>query len=133
MFASDELFENVNDQGLWDSFGYPKYAAEFDGNHFDYITQPPGCGKPVGSCGLIKSVAADLVTLFLSRYVGIGASRTQIPLDLIPPVAPFTSGKQQFFGASRLAGLDEIRTANGCSVDLKWKEGTDAGSRHLGP
>jgi pimeloyl-ACP methyl ester carboxylesterase len=133
MFATDELFENVNDQGLWDSFDYQKYAAEFDGNHFDYITQPPGCGKPVGSCGLIKTVAADLVTLFLSRYLGIGASRTNINVDLVPPAAPFTSGKQQFFGASRLSGLDEIKNARGCSVDLKWKDGAEAGSRHLGP
>ena len=80
MFATDELFENVNDQGLWDTFTYPKYAAEFEGNHFDYITQPPGCGKPVGPCGLIKTVAADLVTLFFSRYMGIGASKTFINL-----------------------------------------------------
>lgn len=133
MFAPDELFENVNDQGLWDSFEYPKYAAEFPGNHFDYITQPPGCGKPVGACALIKTVAADLVTLFLSRYLGIGASKTFINLDLIPPAAPFTSGKQQFFGANRLSGIELIKNQSGCSVDLKWKEGFDAGSRHLGP
>ena len=41
MFATDELFEDVNDQGLWDSFEYPKYSAEFEGSHFDYIPQPP--------------------------------------------------------------------------------------------
>jgi pimeloyl-ACP methyl ester carboxylesterase len=133
MFTPDELFENVNDQALWDSFDYPKYAAEFAGNHFDYISQPPGCGKPVGSCGHIRTVAGDLVTLFLSRYMGLGASTTHINLDLVPPDKPLAPGKQQFFGTNRLAGLEAIKTAQGCSVDLKWKEGADAGSRHLGP
>ena len=133
MFATDELFEDVNDQGLWDSFEYPKYSAEVEGSHFDYINQPPGCGKPVGPCGLIKTVAADLVTLFFSRYMGLGASKTFINLDLIPPAAPFTKPKQQFFGANRLSGIELIKSAAGCGVDLKWKEGSDAGSRHLGP
>ncbi len=32
MFATDELFEDVNDQGLWDSFQYPKYSAEYEGS-----------------------------------------------------------------------------------------------------
>jgi pimeloyl-ACP methyl ester carboxylesterase len=57
MFSPTENFANVNDGGLWDSFEYPKYVAEFGGEHFDYITQPPGCGKPVGPCSLIKPVA----------------------------------------------------------------------------
>jgi pimeloyl-ACP methyl ester carboxylesterase len=133
MFSPTENFANVNDGGLWDSFEYPKYAAQFEGEHFDYITQPPGCGKPVGSCSLIKAVAADLVTLFLSRYMGIGASKTFIGLDLVPPDKPLAPGKQQFFGANRLPGLALIQNAQGCSIDLKWKEGSEASSRHLGP
>ena len=133
MFTPDEFFEDVNAQGLWDTFEYPKYAASFRGSHFDYITQPPGCGQDVGSCGLIKDVAADLVTLFLSRYLPVAASKTVIDLNLVPPAAPFTSGTQQFYGARRLSGLDEIKTAQGCSVALKWRHGNIAGSRHLGP
>jgi len=133
MNAPDDNFTDIDTSGLWDSFGFPKYLAEYQGSHFDFISKPQGCGPPPGACGVFKSVAADLVTLFLSRYVGLGASKTFINLDLVPPDKPLAPGKQQFFGANRLPGLALVQNAQGCSIDLKWKEGSDAGSRHLGP
>ena len=113
--------------------GFPRYLAEYQGRHFDYINQPQGCGEQAGNCGAFKSVAADLVTLFLSRYMGLGASKTFINLDLVPPDTPLKPGKQQFFGANRLPGLALVQSAQGCSIDLKWREGAESGSRHLGP
>jgi pimeloyl-ACP methyl ester carboxylesterase len=133
MFAARRDPEDVIEHGLWDTFEYTRYAAGYGGQHFDYIDQPLGCGKPKGPCDLIKPVSADLVALFLSRYPGVGASRTYIPLDLVPPPAPLAPGKQQFFGLNRLPGLAQIDEREGCSVDLRWKQDADEGSRHLGP
>jgi pimeloyl-ACP methyl ester carboxylesterase len=131
MWAVGPFFENLDDHGVWDQLAFTKYGASFPGEHFDYITQPPGCGQPRGGCGLIKSAAADLVALFLSRYVPVAASKTDIPLTLIPFPAPLTP-KQQFYGANRLSGVDLIQHQTGCHIDLKWREDSLHGSRVLG-
>lgn len=125
-------FENLDVHAAWDGLGYTRYGARFPGQHFDYIDQPPGCGKRRGECSLIKPVAADLVALFLSRYLPLAPSRTDIPVTLIPPDSPLTP-KQQFYGGNRLNGIQLIKNAAGCRVDLKWVDGNQTGARQLGP
>jgi alpha/beta superfamily hydrolase len=117
--------------GLWDHVQAPKHGAFFPGMHFDYLTPWTGCSFLRGSCTLIEPVAAELAALFITRYMPVNLSLAHIPVTLDPPNVTLTP-KQQFFGAAGLTGLQDIKTRAGCSVDLRWEDGS-SGSRHLGP
>ena len=126
--------ENLDDRDRWNQIPAPKTGALFPGEHFDYLTPWSGChGLPRGSCPLIEPVAADLSALFIMRHMpAIDLSQIQIPVTLIPPSVTLTP-QQQFFGAAGLTGLTDIKTRAGCSVDLRWVDGAQSGTRHLGP
>jgi pimeloyl-ACP methyl ester carboxylesterase len=125
-------FEDMNSHQLWNSLPYTKYAAEFPGEHFDYIDQTPAECDPRGGCRLIQPAIADLAALFLGRFVPPAHTATSIPASLEPPPSPL-SAKQQPYGAFRLRGLERIETLGGCSLDLKWKGWGLTFTRHFGP
>jgi hypothetical protein len=126
--------EDLDVMGRWNQIPAPKNGALFPGEHFDYLTPWAGCnGLPRGSCTLIEPVAAELSALFIMRHMpAVDLSQVQIPVTLDPPNVTLTP-KQQFFGAAGLTGLTDIKTRAGCSVKLRWVDGSQSGSRQLGP
>lgn len=125
-------FESLDGGGLWSQVPSPKHAGVFPGEHFDYLRPWSGCNFPRGDCTLIEVVAAELTALFLARHVPVSLSATEIPVTLDPPDVTLTT-EQQFFAGGHLSGLELIGSRDGCSVELRWVDGTQTGSRHLGP
>jgi hypothetical protein len=121
----------------WDGIPSPKHGAVYAGEHFDYIYHyisalPDSCTEPRGPCEAIDGGTADLVALFLSRYVAVQPSRTTIPLNLEPPSAPLTL-EQEFYAGRRLAGLQALELGGEeCRIDLRWQDAGASGSRSLG-
>jgi Chlorophyllase len=125
--------ENMDVGGLWQMVGSQrKSKAIYDGKHFDYLPDIPGCSFERGSCSLIEALSAELVALFFQRHVPVKLSHAPIPPNLVPPAVTLTP-TQQFFAGSHLSAIEAIRTRQGCSVDLHWEEPDETGSRHLGP
>jgi pimeloyl-ACP methyl ester carboxylesterase len=120
--------------GLWSPLTMPKHAAVYQGTHFDYLD--PGdltTFAQHGDCPLMADVAAELVTLFLTRSINMqNALLTQIPPDLQRPQAVLTQ-QQANYAADRFSSLDRINTETGCRVDLEWDLDGVTGSRHFGP
>jgi len=125
-------FESLDGGGLWNQVPAPKHAAVFPGEHFDYLRPWTGCNFTRGDCTLIEAVAGELAALFITRHVPLNLSQAQIPITLAPPSVALTQA-QQFFAGGQLSGLDQIETQAGCRVDLRWVEGSNSGSRQLGP
>jgi pimeloyl-ACP methyl ester carboxylesterase len=126
------VFENMDELGLWNQISTPKHAAVFPGEHFDYLRPWTGCNFARGDCTLIESVIAELTALFISRHVPLNMSNAHIPLTLDPPNVILTQ-KQEFFLGGQFSGLKQIKTQSGCSVALRWVDGSQAESRKLGP
>ncbi|HCT76864.1 MAG TPA: hypothetical protein DGG94_18250 [Micromonosporaceae bacterium] len=127
------LFENLDDNPkLWDPMTTNKYAAVFQGEHFDYV-RPGDSGSALrGPCSLIGAVAADLAALFISKHVPVSVSRTKIPIELRPPEVDLTM-KQEFFAGGHLNGIAQFQSRADCRLDLRWKVSGVTGMRKLGP
>lgn len=116
-------------KNIWPELTQDKYAATYDGGHFDYL-EPGQSGKaPRSDCSLIGGVAADLVALFIASNLH---SLTRVPVSLEKPVVTLTEA-QQALAIQHLTSLDRIKTAKDCRVDLKWRVGGQEGLRRLGP
>lgn len=94
------------------------------GEHWDYL--PPGaiaCETVRGPCTLVRPLAADFVTSFLSHYVPPekwSSLTSTIPHSLVaPPLAP--TAEQQFYAGGHLQGLAAIAGAGQCSVTSSWR------------
>jgi pimeloyl-ACP methyl ester carboxylesterase len=124
--------ESLDPGGLWQAIPGPKWAAIFEGLHFDYLGRFTQCSFPRGSCDLIEPVMAELVALFLSGQVPIKGNDAALPPSLIPPTVVLTN-KQQFFAGGHLSGIAQIQSRQGCGIDLRWEGSLGNGSRHLGP
>lgn len=85
----------------------------------------------MGTCTLFDFVAADLVALFISRYSPVVLSTSSIPPSLVPPDVTLTP-EQQFYAGGQLAALSAADDLDECSIDLRWEDGTDIGTRHIG-
>lgn len=126
-------FEDLDHDKFWDDVPSPKHAMIHSGGHFDYV--PPGlsCSDPRGECPAIESVAAELIALYLGRYMSQARAKSNIPVTLIPPIVPLTP-KQQFYGGGQFTGLDVMKSEQGCrGVTLRWVEDGEAETRNLGP
>lgn len=124
-------FGNLIGLGVWDSVATPKHAAEYPGEHFDFLPRTLGCDAARGGCALIEAVAADLCALFIARHTPVGSAAPPIPVSLDPPDVTLT-GAQLFFGANNLDGLQRFATEADCSMTLQWETPADSGSRELG-
>jgi pimeloyl-ACP methyl ester carboxylesterase len=127
MWTKTNQLEDLD--GLWEGLPASKYAAVYEGQHFDYLSESDISGVPRGPCPHIPGVAADLAALFVSSNV---ASLTQIPIGLTKPQVQLTP-EQAIYAGGNLASLDQINTHPGCRVDLRWKVSGVTGSRRLGP
>jgi pimeloyl-ACP methyl ester carboxylesterase len=118
---------------LWDKLTQPKYAAPFQGEHFDYLRDADAGTADRGPCAaLIGGAAADLATLFISAHVPVPLTHTQIPIGLTKPQVQLTQD-QQFYAGNHLSSIDQIGSRAGCRIDLRWDVNGAKGSRRLGP
>jgi pimeloyl-ACP methyl ester carboxylesterase len=121
------FFEDL--ESTWPALSSPRHAVDFEGEHFDYIADHASCAEPRGPCTALQFGIADLIALFLTRYVP-SASSTSIPASLEPPSAPLTV-EQQFYAGGRLAGLQNLEASGTCDTRLRWQDGSASGSRTL--
>ncbi|MCP2636667.1 hypothetical protein K0817_008830 [Microbacterium sp. HD4P20] len=104
--------------------GAVHHVAFRDGEHFDYFREgSTTCGRAFrGPCSLMRPLAADFVTTFLSHYMPPqrwSALATLIPHSLVPPPLDLTP-QQEFFAGGHLTGFAAIPTARTCSVTHGW-------------
>lgn len=128
MWGEGLFFEDLG--RLWDALPAPKHGVIYEGEHFDYIRDHPECSEARGPCTALEFGTADLVALFLARYVPVRLSSTHVPASLEPPAVPLTT-EQQFYAGGRLGGLQSLQSAEQCSVELRWEDGGPPGSRTL--
>jgi hypothetical protein len=128
--GTDDLFTNLSDP-LWNSLTLPKHRAVFDNaRHWDYLR--PGasfCENGRGPCNLTGSLTADLVTVFLGKYLSPEHWPTlgnQIQNSLVPPQLILTA-EQQFFAGGHLSGFALLQHRPGCRVSLGWETLTGSG------
>lgn len=119
---------------LWDKLAQNKYAAIFQGEHFDYLPAGDTAGALRGPCSLVGGAAADLAALFISSVpnLKVSVSRTDIPVDLQPPQVQLTR-EQEFFAGAHLQGIGQFQSSQGCRIDMRWKVNGTTGSRRIGP
>jgi dienelactone hydrolase len=133
MWGKGLIFEDLDgNPKLWDPLTQPKYAAVYNGQHFDYLPAASTGDEVRGPCGLIGGASASLAALFVSANVPVSVSRTKIPIELTKPKVDLTP-KQQFYGNGALGALDDIQQVQACRIDLRWKLPAGTGSRKLGP
>jgi hypothetical protein len=120
-------FEDLDQAHTWDGLTQAKYAAVFEGEHFDYVSAAAG-GSPRGPCPDIGGMAGDLTALFVASNI---FSLTQVGVDL--RAAPVTlTPQQQAYADGHLATLGGGFTARGCRLDLRWNVGGATGTRSFG-
>jgi hypothetical protein len=131
--TGDNTFEDLEGNHVFKQLHMSRYGAAYSGEHFDYIEMLTGCDANVGEChGLTRLVSADLVALFLSRYLPVVGSATRIPVHLIPPDSQLTGPLQQFFANRRLNGLELIKSSRTCSIDMSVNVGLVPMNVHFG-
>jgi pimeloyl-ACP methyl ester carboxylesterase len=126
-----EQLDQEGSRYTWASLASPRYAAVYQGQHFDYLDATDTGAAPRGPCQLVGPVAADLMALFIARFVPIPLSRTEVPVDLSPPQVQLTP-EQEPFGAAHLEGQRLFDGSRECRLDLRWDVEGTTGSRHLG-
>ncbi len=129
----------------WESkLAAPAHVAQLkDGRHWDYL--PEGritCSSNVrGPCELVPYLAADLVTLFFSRYLkperwAAQSTPTWLPWfnvdpSLTPPPLLLTT-RQKFYAGGHLAVWPLLRQSKTCALTLNWKTHAEWQNRNLG-
>lgn len=128
--------EDLDTTGLVAAIPQPNHVAVFPGEHFDYVADIPNCSESRGACPTLSSAAAELVALFISRYMPVPVSQPHIPVNLNPAAVTQTDKQRQFSqrqldADGRLSALNHF-TFEGCRIDLRWIDGTETGSRVIG-
>lgn len=124
----EDLFTSLS-AAQWNGLSTPKHRAVFaTGVHWDYLPagQTP-CDATRGPCRLIKSAAADLVTMFFAKYLPPELSPHlpgRVPDNLMPPVLVLTQ-EQKFFAGGHLVGMRNMAGSPGCGVTLTAVTGTE--------
>jgi hypothetical protein len=120
----------------WARLPFPKYRLAFAGaQHFDYLTDLPGCNDPRGTCPPMARLAPDLSALFIARHVPGSLTRAHVNDDMT--LAPFElTPDQEFYAGSHLTSLRALETTGleGCSIDMRWQlaESAEEESRRIG-
>lgn len=130
--AITEAYEELDGvDRLWDKLTQLKYAAPFQGEHFDYLRAGDAGGAERGPCTLIPGAAADLAALFISAHVPVPSTQTTVPRALTKPNVQLTP-EQELFAGAHLSSIEQILTDRHCRIDLRWRLGTLGVSRRLG-
>jgi pimeloyl-ACP methyl ester carboxylesterase len=121
-------FDDLDQVNFWaNELTQDRYAAVYDGEHFDYVDAIHTGGAPRGPCAHVGPAAADLAALFIAANI---ASLTRVGVDLRKPQAQLTM-QQQAFAEGHLEGLDQF-AGPGCRMTLRWAVGGESGGRQFG-
>jgi pimeloyl-ACP methyl ester carboxylesterase len=125
--GSSDLFSVLEGAAasIWDEPRGASHKIVFlDGEHWDYLRESATtCGFWRGPCTLMRSLAADFLTTFLSHYMAPERwtlLNVTIPHSLLPPPLDLTP-QQEFFAGGHLQGLAQIASSAGCSVTHTWR------------
>lgn len=126
--ASTSLFGNLDEVGFWaNQLTQTRYAAVYEGEHFDYVDAVHTGGAERGPCAHIGAVCADLAALFIASNI---ASLTRVGVGLHEPQVTLTP-QQQLFAEGHLQGFDQF-TGPGCRMTLRWVAHGETGGRQFG-
>jgi pimeloyl-ACP methyl ester carboxylesterase len=125
-------FELIEDNpnpvnNFWRTLPGDRYAAIFEGQHFDYLDASASGTAPRGPCTQIGQLAADLTALFVASSV---RSLTRVPIELRKPQVVLTDA-QQALAIQHLPAIDKD-WGEVCKVQLKWRAGGQEGTRTIG-
>jgi len=127
--GSNDLFTRIP-PGVWNALPRPRHRVIFtNGRHWDYLSVGAvPCDDPgPRPCPLIASAAADLVTMFLGRYLTPEFATDlpgRIPPTLIPPPLVLTP-EQNFYAGGYLNGLQTALNTPGCELTIEKELPTD--------
>jgi pimeloyl-ACP methyl ester carboxylesterase len=117
----------------------PAHVVEFHGaGHWDYLPQGRStCTGVLGECRMVPVLAADVVALFLGRYmppehwVELGLPSWlpwfRVPRSLSPPPLLLTQ-EQKFFAGGHFSAWPLLDDRPECGVTLNWKTLGGSGS-----
>jgi hypothetical protein len=100
----------------------PKHRVFIDGAmHYDYLSDTP-CQTGRGPCGCTPGIVADVVTMFLGRYLPqIDGLPQRIPPLLVPPPLNLTNEQSQYAGDYLSRSQCTNLAVDGCSVTLEFE------------
>jgi pimeloyl-ACP methyl ester carboxylesterase len=130
MWARNLGDEDLDQNGLWSHIPQWKYAAPFDGSHFDYLDRVDSAPALRGPCPYIPELAAALVALFIAENLPTPLGTTHVGIDLQRPQVQLTP-QQQSYASGHLNGLNEIAGDTRCTLTLRWDYNAQQGSRTL--
>lgn len=119
-----DFFTQLSDVA-WQEMSRPRHRIVFaEGEHWDYLgpgVSPP-CRQPPdgGSCPHVAAAVADLLVMFLARYLPPELATdlpAQIPESLAPPDFVLTP-EQEFFAGGWLTGFGLLAGDSSCGVEL---------------
>lgn len=129
----------------WTLLPVPKHAVIFrNGQHADYMepNTAANCAQG-GPCGLVRALATDFVTAFLSKYVppefGAGVvSYVPDSLFVRPQDLPARTFEQEFYAGSFLNAFEGSKLWNfpanvACRETLIWQTAASTGQVYLIP
>lgn len=114
-----DLFTQLSD-AQWQALRRPRHRVVFaEGEHWDYLEkqQQAPCRGPGGTCPHVHSATADLLTMFLGRYLPPELATDlpgRIPPDLEPPALVLTP-EQEFFAGGYLGGYAALSASADCA------------------
>ena len=116
-----DLFTQLTET-QWASMARPRHRVVFaQGEHWDYLGTPgPPCAHGGGVCPEIAGATADLLTMFLGRYLPPELAvnlPTAVPASLEPPQLDLT-GEQEFFAGGFLGGFAALGGNPACGVTV---------------
>lgn len=129
--SSGVEFERIEDNpnpnnNFWRSLSGDRYAAIFNGEHFDYLEPSASGSAPRGHCA-IGQLVADLSALFVASTV---QSLTQVPVELSKPNVTL-SNAQEALAIQHLPAIDKP-WGESCRIRLKWRVGGSENARWIG-
>lgn len=122
------LFDDLDEGMIWaNDLTQNRYAAVYEGEHFDYVDAALSGGARRGPCAHVGGAAADFAALFIAANI---ASLTRVGVDLRKPQVQLTP-QQQTFANGHLQGLDQF-AGPGCRMTLRWAVDGQTGGRQFG-
>ncbi|WP_136517568.1 alpha/beta hydrolase [Cellulomonas telluris] len=112
----------------WQAMARPRHRVVFaEGQHWDYLgTDRPPCAPPP-TCPGIRGAVADLVTMFLARYLPPELATnlaSEVPVDLEPPDLVLTR-EQEFFAGGFLGGWEALVASGGACGEVAVSQATE--------
>lgn len=119
--GAGDLFTQLSD-AQWQQMRKPRHRVVFEeGEHWDYLSETTvPCSHGAGACPHLASATADLVTMFLGRYLPPEHATSlpqRVPPTLEPPALNLTP-EQEFFAGGYLGGYEALEGHASCGASI---------------